>query len=93
MAKTQKLKFDPDKWEKALKKLRNGLAATRGNTVDDVDDLPDLLPLDRTVAIFYGVSKKSRAVDDLSWRLSYRGTKRLPESGLRTNASAPTRSG
>lgn len=58
MPKTQKLKFDRDKWAKALKKLRKGLAATRGNTVDDVNDLPDSLPLDRTVAIFYGVSKK-----------------------------------
>jgi len=60
VAETQKLKFDPDKWEKALKKLRKGLAATRGNTVDDVDDLPDSLPLDRPVAIFFDSGKKKR---------------------------------
>jgi hypothetical protein len=58
MPKPKKLKFDPDKWAKALKKLRKGLAATRVNTVDDVNDLPDSLPLNRTVAIFYGVNKK-----------------------------------
>ena len=32
--------------------------ATRGNTVDDVDDLPDSLPLDRTIAIFFGPGTK-----------------------------------
>ena len=59
MPKPKNLKFDPDKWAKALKKLRKGLAATRGNTVDDVDDLPDSLPLDRPVAIFFDSGKKS----------------------------------
>ena len=58
MPKPKKLTFDPDKWEKALKKLRKGLAATRGNTVDDVNDLPDSLPLNRTVAIFDGLGTK-----------------------------------
>jgi hypothetical protein len=60
MPTTQKLKFDRDKWAKALKKLRKGLAATRGNTVDDVNDLPDSLPLDRPVMIFFDSGKKKR---------------------------------
>ena len=59
MQKTKKLKFNRDKWAEALKELRKGLAATRGNTVDDVDDLPDSLPLDRPVAIFFDSGKKS----------------------------------
>ena len=58
MPNTKKLKFDNDKWEEALKELRKGLAATRGNTVDDADDSPDSLPLDRTVAMFYGPGTK-----------------------------------
>jgi len=58
MPKTKKLKFDRDKWEEALKEPSKNLAATRGNTVDDVDDLQDSLPLDRTVAIFYGHGTK-----------------------------------
>ena len=58
MPKTKKRKFDNDKWAEALKELRKNLAATRGNTVDDVDDLPDSLPLDRTAAIFYGTGRE-----------------------------------
>jgi hypothetical protein len=39
--------------------MREKLAATRGNAVDDVDDLPDSLPLDGTTVIFFA-SGKSR---------------------------------
>ena len=41
---TKRPPVDQDLFRKELKKLR----ATRGNTVDDVDDLPDSLPLGRT---------------------------------------------
>ena len=52
----QTYQIDHDKLEKTLKRLE----ATRGNTVDDVDDLPDSLPLDGTTVIFFGPSKKRR---------------------------------
>lgn len=47
--RTKPFKIDHDKLENTLKRLE----ATRGNTVDDVDDLPDSLPLGRTTAIFF----------------------------------------
>ena len=53
-------KFDRDKWKEALKEMREKLAATRGDAVDDVDDLPDSLPLDGTTVIFLGPGKKRR---------------------------------
>ena len=46
-AKTVKRPAITDTLEQIMKRLK----ATRGNTVDDVDDLPNSLPLDRTVAI------------------------------------------
>ena len=54
--RTKPFKIDHDKLENTLKRLE----ATRGNTVDDVDDLPDSLPLDGTTVIFFGPSKKRR---------------------------------
>ena len=52
--RTKPFKIDHDKLEKTLKRLE----ATRGNTVDDVNDLPDSLPLDRTTAMFFGPGTK-----------------------------------
>ena len=54
--RTKPFKIDHDKLENTLKRLE----ATRGNTVDDVDDLPDSLPLGRgrTTAIFFSPRTK-----------------------------------
>ena len=51
---TSKKGPDLEVFRKELKKLR----ATRGNTRDDVDDLPDSLPLGGTTAIFFTPPKK-----------------------------------
>ena len=60
--RTKPFKIDYDKLEKTLKRLE----ATRGNTVDDVDDLPDSLPLDRTIAIFFGPGTKRGTTESSS---------------------------
>jgi hypothetical protein len=59
MKRTKPFKLDHDK----IKKILQSLAATRGNTVDDVDDLPDSFPPNRTVAIFRGRGKKRQDTD------------------------------
>ena len=51
---TSKKGPDLELFRKELKKLR----ATRGNTRDDVDDLPESLPLSGTRAIFFTPKKK-----------------------------------
>ena len=55
---TKRPPVDQDLFRKELKKLR----ATRGNTVDDVNDLPDSLPLGegRTTVMFFDSGKKPR---------------------------------
>ena len=48
-------KFDRDKWTEARKEMRKKLTALRRNPVnDDVEDLPDSLPLDGTTVMFLG---------------------------------------
>ena len=54
--RTKPFKPDPEKIKKVLEALR----ATRGNTVDDVADLPDSFPPNRTRAIFLGSGKGRR---------------------------------
>ena len=55
---TKRPPVDQDLFRKLLKKLE----ATRGNTVDDVDDLADSLPLGegRTTVMFFDSGKKQR---------------------------------
>ena len=60
--RTKPFKIDHDKLENTLKRLE----ATRGNTVDDVEDLPDSLPLDGTTVIFFGPGKKRRKKSTVS---------------------------
>jgi len=52
--RTKPFKPDPEK----IRKILEELTATRGNTVDDVADLPDSLPLNRTRAVFLGQGRE-----------------------------------
>ena len=52
--RTSKKGPDLELFRKLLKKLD----ATRGNTRDDVDDLPESLPLGGTTAIFFTPPRK-----------------------------------